>query len=244
MTNSLCALSFVLCTSLVIFFLICALWWVCVLSLFIHLFCANTESYGGIYIPMFMDQMQTRGGFPNLKGAAIGDGCWGTKVGLCDFSSGKSQQIQVEFFAGHGMYDQPLYQKLHQECKNFSDHDVTLEGCRGALAEMNDKIGSFDVYNVYDTCGHDTVADLDTFRNAMLNHTVRSKENETMSMPMSMPWSLSHMSMSVQGISTPSAISMPISIPTLVWNTIGCCGERGWWCSPTARAIVRSFGAS
>jgi carboxypeptidase C (cathepsin A) len=62
-------------------------------------FYLTAESYGGIYIPMFMDQIQQRGGVPNLKGAAIGDGCWGTKVGLCAFTTGKSQQIQVEFFS-------------------------------------------------------------------------------------------------------------------------------------------------
>ena len=44
-------------------------------------FYLTAESYGGIYIPMFMDEMDRRGGFPNLKGAAIGDGCWGTSVG-------------------------------------------------------------------------------------------------------------------------------------------------------------------
>lgn len=134
-------------------------------------FYLTAESYGGIYIPMFMDQMQTRGGFPNLKGAAIGDGCWGTQVGLCAFSTGKSAQIQTEFFAGHGMFDQPLYKTLQKECGNFSDHDVTLKGCSNALAAMNTKLGSFDVYNVYDTCGQDTVT-LDDLRTAMASQTV------------------------------------------------------------------------
>ena len=62
-------------------------------------FYLTAESYGGIYIPMFMDQIDKRGGV-NLKGAAIGDGCWGTKVGTCAFQTGKSQQIMVEFTWG------------------------------------------------------------------------------------------------------------------------------------------------
>ena len=37
------------------------------------------------------------------KGAAIGDGCWGTAVGTCNFTTGKSNQISAEFFQGHGM---------------------------------------------------------------------------------------------------------------------------------------------
>ena len=48
-----------------------------------------------------MKLMDADGGFPNLKGAAIGDGCWGNDVGLCAFSTGKAQQIQVETFFGH-----------------------------------------------------------------------------------------------------------------------------------------------
>eukprot|EP00966_Prymnesium_polylepis_P279198 6450248-Prymnesium_polylepis.1 len=42
-------------------------------------FYLTAESYGGIYIPTFMKLMDADGGFPNLKGAAIGDGCWGNE---------------------------------------------------------------------------------------------------------------------------------------------------------------------
>ncbi len=121
-------------------------------------FYLTAESYGGIYIPMFMDQMQTRGGVPNLKGAAIGDGCWGTAVGTCAFQTGKSNQISAEFFNGHGMYDQPLYQRIKADCGAFSDDDVKKPACKSALDEMNAKIGKFDVYNIYDTCNGDTAA--------------------------------------------------------------------------------------
>ena len=46
-------------------------------------FYLTAESYGGIYIPLFMQELIR--GFPNLKGAAIGDGCWGTSIGMCNF---------------------------------------------------------------------------------------------------------------------------------------------------------------
>ena len=115
----------------------------------------TAESYGGIYIPMFMDQIDKRGGV-NLKGAAIGDGCWGTKVGTCAFQTGKSQQIMVEFAQGHGMYDQVLYDEIKEACGNFSDEAVKNKECEALLAEMNKKMGEFDIYNIYDTCGQDT----------------------------------------------------------------------------------------
>lgn len=133
-------------------------------------FYLTAESYGGIYIPLFMDQIDTRGGVDNFKGAAIGDGCWGNQVGLCAFSSGKAQQIQVEFFHGHAMYDQVLYEQLHQDCGNFSDSDVKNVKCIASLAEMNLKIGQFNIYNVYDTCGADQT--LEDYNKLLASNTV------------------------------------------------------------------------
>lgn len=115
-------------------------------------FYLTAESYGGIYLPMFMDEIDRNGGVPNFKGAAIGDGCWGTAVGTCAFSTGKSHEINVEFFQGHGMYDQELYKRIKQSCGSFSDDDVQKKDCKADLDEMQTKIGKFDIYNIYDTC--------------------------------------------------------------------------------------------
>ena len=118
-------------------------------------FYLTAESYGGIYVPMFMDQIDKRGGVPNLRGAAIGDGCWGTKVGMCNFQTGKSAEISVKFYQGHGMFDQPLYHQINDACGNFSDTEVQQPKCQTAIKEMNDKIGRFNIYNIYDTCAGD-----------------------------------------------------------------------------------------
>lgn len=113
------------------------------------------ESYGGIYIPLFMQEIEKNGGLPNFKGGAIGDGCWGTDVGLCAFSSGKSNQIQVEFFFGHNMVSQLTYRRIIDACGAFSDDDVKKEACKAGLNQMSSEIGDFDTYNVYDTCADD-----------------------------------------------------------------------------------------
>ena len=118
-------------------------------------FYLTAESYGGIYVPMFMDQIDKRGGVPNLKGAAIGDGCWGTKVGMCNFQTGKSAEISAKFYQGHGMYDQVLYNNIVESCGNFSDENVKEAECKKLLSEMNSKVGTFNIYNIYDTCGGD-----------------------------------------------------------------------------------------
>jgi len=113
------------------------------------------ESYGGIYIPLFMQEIDRNGGLPNFKGGAIGDGCWGTSVGLCAFSSGKSAQIQVQFFFGHSMTSQSTYKKIIDACGSFSDDDVKKAACSSAIDEMGNEMGDFDIYNVYDTCADD-----------------------------------------------------------------------------------------
>lgn len=43
----------------------------------------------------------------NLKGMAIGNGCWGSKVGLCAFGN-DMRRMQTEFLFGHGAISMPL----------------------------------------------------------------------------------------------------------------------------------------
>ena len=123
-------------------------------------FYLTAESYGGIYIPTFMREIDQRGGVPNFVGAAIGDGCWGTDVGLCAFGSGKSNEIQANFFLGHSMIDQPLFRGLERACANattgeWADEADAPAECVDLLAQMDAQAGDFNVYNVYDTCADD-----------------------------------------------------------------------------------------
>ena len=69
------------------------------------------ESYAGTYIPMLMDVADKKGGLPNLKGAAIGDGCYGNSIGLCG-NRYYEQRVDAEIFSGHAMYPLSLYSKI------------------------------------------------------------------------------------------------------------------------------------
>jgi len=91
----------------------------------------------------------------NLKGLAIGNGCWGNTVGTCAFNSGDAMSISANFYYGHAMYSQPLYNNVTAACGNFS---TISPACATQLALMNTEIGSFDVYNIYDTCGSDDLS--------------------------------------------------------------------------------------
>ena len=112
------------------------------------------ESYAGIYIPMLIDEIDKDilSGKLNFQGAAIGNGCWGNTVGTCAFSSPEAQQISADFYFGHGMYSQTLRSQVLSDCKDFSR---LTPKCLSSLSEMEQQVGNFDVYNIYDECGTD-----------------------------------------------------------------------------------------
>jgi len=102
---------------------------------------------------MLVEQVMNRSTTINLQGFAIGDGCWGNTVGTCAFSSGDAMRISTNFYHGHAMISETIYQQIIATCGDFST--VTSQ-CQTLISQMNSEIGSFDVYNVYDECGGDT----------------------------------------------------------------------------------------
>eukprot|EP01034_Spumella_vulgaris_P031226 gene31226-38586_t len=112
------------------------------------------ESYAGIYIPMMIEQidLDVLGAKLNFIGAAIGNGCWGNTVGTCAFSSPEAQQIHADFYYGHSMYSQELRADLVAAC---GDWKKLSPACLKQLALVEEQIGQFDVYNIYDECGAD-----------------------------------------------------------------------------------------
>lgn len=119
-----------------------------------HKFYITGESYAGVYIPMLMDQISqdVLDAKINLVGSAIGNGCWGNTVGTCAFSSPEAHQISASFYYGHGMYSQTLRAAIDEACGDFT---WMSPKCREQLAIMNEEIGNFYIYNIYDECGAD-----------------------------------------------------------------------------------------
>ena len=56
----------------------------------------------GNYIPLIMDVADTHGGLPNLRGAAIGNGCNGNGVGLCSGADGVRSAVRDSLEAAEG----------------------------------------------------------------------------------------------------------------------------------------------
>ena len=101
------------------------------------------ESYAGTYIPMIMDVADKKGGLPNLKGAAIGDGCYGNSIGLCG-NRDYEQRVDAEIFSGHAMYSLSLYNQISQACpSNFSSKPSAA--CKKLYNKMEDSLGDFNV---------------------------------------------------------------------------------------------------
>lgn len=122
------------------------------------------ESYAGVYIPMLIDQIDQKGVITNFKGAAIGNGCWGSDC----FYGMTEQQIDYHIFAGHSLISQTLAAEIEKNCGDFSS---ISQSCHTSLRKMDAQTGDFDVYNIYDVCKNDGALSLSKVREIVRNRT-------------------------------------------------------------------------
>jgi len=87
----------------------------------------------------------------NLKGLLVGNGCWGNAVGYCGRGA-DPMRIQTQFFYGHALFSERLYNNITRDCGDFSN---ISSACQADMTAMSNAVGSYYVYNIYDTCGSD-----------------------------------------------------------------------------------------
>jgi serine carboxypeptidase-like clade 1 len=104
------------------------------------------ESYAGIYVPTLAWNIHTKPNTLNLKGFMVGNGCTGSKVGVCSFERYK---YMIEFFYGHGLYSDELHSKLEQTCMKGSEPS---RECLEYYDEMLHTIGDINIYDIYQPC--------------------------------------------------------------------------------------------
>jgi len=110
------------------------------------------ESYAGVYIPMLAREIvnfdsPTRA---HLKGFAVGDGCVGTDV-LCGEKSGP--WFHIKFMQGHGQISDKLHSEIVQTCgKEQLQRGITDPACGKLVDQMDEAIGGYYGYNLYDEC--------------------------------------------------------------------------------------------
>lgn len=106
------------------------------------------ESYAGVYIPMLIDQIDKKGVLKNFKGAAIGNGCWGSDC----FYGMSEEEIDYHIYGGHSLISQTLQKEIADNCGNFSP---VTSACKTSLRKMDNQAGRFNIYNIYDVCAND-----------------------------------------------------------------------------------------
>ena len=115
------------------------------------------ESYAGVYIPMLARRILNNpaSNISNMmKGFAVGDGCVGSDV-LCG-ARGPGPLFHLEFFRGHGQFSDKLYHKTKTTCPYDQllgyGVQVTNKDCQALLSKVDDQIGAYYAYNLYDAC--------------------------------------------------------------------------------------------
>ena len=117
-------------------------------------FFVTGESYAGIYVPTLTYRIYegNKAGKPriNIKGAAIGNGCWGDDVGTCS-GSPDSTRIALTFYYGHGMVSQQAWETIMATCGPY--FNSSSDDCGSAVNDAMSNVGDIDVYdgNKHDT---------------------------------------------------------------------------------------------
>jgi hypothetical protein len=114
------------------------------------------ESYAGQYVPNIAHHILQTPAHSNLnlKGIAVGNGCWGGDATSVVCNGPNEDGDDVQFYAGKGLVSRKLHNKIVDSCKFAPDgssgkHSVK---CDGLLEEMHKAVGPHNVYNVYDDC--------------------------------------------------------------------------------------------
>jgi len=124
------------------------------------------ESYAGIYLPMLMELILKRGAITNVRGLAIGNGCWGTQAGTnCGDVTGQpgtTWKIDAEYFAGRGLISPALKEAADAACGAWID--PLTPTCKEAYDAISEALGEFNIDNVDDFCAKTNPVTLKSFR--------------------------------------------------------------------------------
>lgn len=107
------------------------------------------ESYFGQYGPNIARFILNTAPFNtslNLKGMAVGNGCWGEQ---CNGPNRAKNNVDLLF--GKGLFSPKLYKTIMSAC-HFPPTGKPSKECMVAMAEMTKQVGPYNVYNIYDNC--------------------------------------------------------------------------------------------
>jgi len=107
------------------------------------------ESYAGQYLPNIAWFIVNNDGFGlNLKGIAVGNGCWGGDTTHVICNGLNAAQNDVDMFFGKGLVSKPTYNAVYNAC----DFPNLSAKCDAQIAIVFAEVGPHNVYNIYDNC--------------------------------------------------------------------------------------------
>jgi len=107
------------------------------------------ESYAGQYLPNIANYILNHTDVvSNLKGIAVGNGCWGGSANSVQCNGPNSEQNDIDMYYGKGLMSKNMYDHVQQSC-NWPRFSIA---CEAAQQEAMSEVGPHDVYFIYNTC--------------------------------------------------------------------------------------------
>lgn len=122
------------------------------------------ESYGGVYVPTFAEEIvkgQLDGTYTGAKltGIAVGNGCTGTELGICG-SGPQGTYYEWTYLLGTSFVTMDLKEAINAECNwaaaKKNEPDALSVQCVSLLNEASTQIGHVNMYNIYGDCVSDS----------------------------------------------------------------------------------------
>jgi hypothetical protein len=111
------------------------------------------ESYAGQYLPNIAHWILNNPGVvTNLKGIAVGNGCWGGDESTVNCNGPNSEQNDMDMFFGKGLMSKKQYDAVYTACDNFPAGGKMSLKCDAAIATASAEVGPHNVYDIYDNC--------------------------------------------------------------------------------------------
>lgn len=139
------------------------------------------ESYAGIYIPTLAREILNTQAAQNfsLRGFAVGDGCLGTRTGICGNldPNSKFDFWLMLFLAGHNQIPLHTFLEIIRACKPFQEDHSSNDNdiCNAIVDKAFQQVGGFYAYGLYDEC---------TYSNGLMRQIRKQLQQQQQGLPL------------------------------------------------------------